>query len=576
MLSLYDAQWYGSLGSSRPRAANGAAGVSAMAKAATWYANVAATGSTPSLYQDDLLEGPVSALLPEPLPPGIARTIISDAEVSPRRTAAAAPDPRQQFVAGSNFGNGRDDPAISGPMRPLLTAAPHWQHAPTSPQRDEQLPPQAPVPIRNGISGDPSTTGMGKNSSKEPALGTWAHRQYKLPLPGRLFQQRQRGQGLSPPQEWQEQPQSLSQQQQAFAASSVAQPIPGTRQATQPQLEAAAPAATQANGDGTNASDDEEEVIERAAWRWRFAKRWQAEQVRQLDPSASADGDGMEDVLAYLAATGGNPWEVSRTMSDGLGGSSGSAPHMLGNTLDSVGLLGQEQLLVGDMSRNASYAGSPSRRALASASGSGAAPSALRASVSGRGPSGSGAQSSGGRHGAATRELKAVKKRATQLLQAQTDIDKAANERWREAQAPAGGDLWVGPLLDAVEVDDWGKFKFVLVRLRDHTGRQKLFVRGSNYASEGKLLEALHRKLMGLAAAHDVPAEPLEMIGGGVMEWRRDRDRHLHLHSAFVSPHSGGPNGPMTAAEVLNLTGVLTKQSLPIHYKVTTDGSKAL
>lgn len=71
--------------------------------------------------------------------------------------------------------------------------------------------------------------------------------------------------------------------------------------------------------------------------------------------------------------------------------------------------------------------------------------------------------------------------------------------RWREAQAPKGGELWVGALLEAVEVDDWGKFKFVLVRLRDHTGKQKLLVRGSNYSSEGKLVEALHRQVSGRA-----------------------------------------------------------------------------
>jgi len=53
----------------------------------------------------------------------------------------------------------------------------------------------------------------------------------------------------------------------------------------------------------------------------------------------------------------------------------------------------------------------------------------------------------------------------------------------------------VGALLETVEIDDWGKFKFVLVRVRDHTGRQKLLVRGHNYASEGKLMEALHRQV---------------------------------------------------------------------------------
>lgn len=54
-------------------------------------------------------------------------------------------------------------------------------------------------------------------------------------------------------------------------------------------------------------------------------------------------------------------------------------------------------------------------------------------------------------------------------------------------------------------------------------------------------------------------------------EWRRDRDRHLHLHSPFVAPASG-----MTSGEVLNLAAVLSKQSLPIHYRVTAQGGKAL
>ncbi|KIY91908.1 hypothetical protein MNEG_16055 [Monoraphidium neglectum] len=83
-------------------------------------------------------------------------------------------------------------------------------------------------------------------------------------------------------------------------------------------------------------------------------------------------------------------------------------------------------------------------------------------------------------------------------------------------------------------------------------------------------------QLMSTAAANDVTAEPLEVVGGGVMEWRRDRDRHLHLHSAYVTPAGRGPNGPMSTAEVLNLAGVLTKQSLPIHYKVSTDHGKTL
>jgi hypothetical protein len=57
------------------------------------------------------------------------------------------------------------------------------------------------------------------------------------------------------------------------------------------------------------------------------------------------------------------------------------------------------------------------------------------------------------------------------------------------------GELWVGALLESAEVDDWGKYKFLLLRLRDRAGRQKLLVRGSNYASDAKIVEGLHRQV---------------------------------------------------------------------------------
>lgn len=67
--------------------------------------------------------------------------------------------------------------------------------------------------------------------------------------------------------------------------------------------------------------------------------------------------------------------------------------------------------------------------------------------------------------------------------------------RWREVQSAQASELWVGALLESVEVDDWGKYKFLLLRIRDRAGRQKLLVRGANYASDAKLVEGLHRQV---------------------------------------------------------------------------------
>ncbi|KIZ02453.1 hypothetical protein MNEG_5504 [Monoraphidium neglectum] len=587
LMTLLEAGWYG------PRSRPSAGGPSPTALAKAWYANGAATGSSPSLYQEDELpEGGVSALLPGQPPPGRS-DLPRPPQLPPPQLppldgcgAAAWDAGRQGAAAGARWQEERCQgiphlqPEGVGLYRPSPQQPPHHQQQQRQQLQveEEQAQQGAPIPVRGG--GECSTSGRGEGDQQQAGLGTWAHRQFKLPLPGRG------GKGNSKQQQEQEQQQRLEQredeaQHAACAAavplgSSVAQPIPRGRQ---PPGSAAAPPQAAAGGGGR--ADDDDEAYTRAAWRWRFAKRWQAEQARQLDPAASGgDGDGLEEALAYLAACG-QPWDMPRTLSgdgalgasgfSGAGGALAAAAAGRGGggdmgTMGSVGLLGQESLLVGgDLSRGASLTNvSPGRRS----------------ALAGGGPSGAGRGGGrgggGGRHGDATRELTAVTRRATQLLQAQTDLGRAADERWREAQAPQGGGLWVGALLEAVEVDDWGKFKFVLVRVRDRCGRQKLLVRGGNYASEGKLLERLHRQLLAAASAHGVPPEPLEPIGGGVMEWRRERDRHLHLHSGFLSKHAGGQGGPMTAQEVLNLAGVLTRPSLPMHYKLTSEGGRAL
>lgn len=55
--------------------------------------------------------------------------------------------------------------------------------------------------------------------------------------------------------------------------------------------------------------------------------------------------------------------------------------------------------------------------------------------------------------------------------------------------------MWVGALLEGVQVDDWGKFKFLLMRLKDRNGRQVLLVRGANNRSESGIVEELHNQV---------------------------------------------------------------------------------
>jgi hypothetical protein len=75
--------------------------------------------------------------------------------------------------------------------------------------------------------------------------------------------------------------------------------------------------------------------------------------------------------------------------------------------------------------------------------------------------------------------------------------------------------------------------------------------------------------MMQRCAAQGVQPEPLEVMGGGIMEWRRDRDRHLFIRQGYADLASG-----MSGKEVMNLAAVLTKQSLALGYKVSVDGGR--
>jgi hypothetical protein len=62
----------------------------------------------------------------------------------------------------------------------------------------------------------------------------------------------------------------------------------------------------------------------------------------------------------------------------------------------------------------------------------------------------------------------------------------------------------------------------------------------------------------------------VELQGSGVMEWRRDRDRHLHLTCTNVY-HCAGVS--MSPKDLGRVAGVLAKKHLPMHYKVAADGT---
>lgn len=157
-----------------------------------------------------------------------------------------------------------------------------------------------------------------------------------------------------------------------------------------------------------------------AAWRWRFAKRWQAEQTRNPADAAAAvsigDG-GMEEALQYLAACGEN-WHLARVTSSAEPGTTQES-RVLG-TLGTPSLLTAE-LLVED----GSYSANGSSKGGLLSLGSGGLGDMLSREVSSAfGPTGRGR---GG--GEATQQVTGMAKRAAELLAKQNDIHRAASER---------------------------------------------------------------------------------------------------------------------------------------------------
>jgi hypothetical protein len=84
-----------------------------------------------------------------------------------------------------------------------------------------------------------------------------------------------------------------------------------------------------------------------------------------------------------------------------------------------------------------------------------------------------------------------------------------------QAQAQQGADAWLGAFLTPVQVDEWGVFKFLLLRVSCGTQqRQKLLLRGSNGSSEGAVMEAARQEMVQVARTRGLAMEQLE-VGAG-------------------------------------------------------------
>ena len=143
--------------------------------------------------------------------------------------------------------------------------------------------------------------------------------------------------------------------------------------------------------------------------------------------------------------------------------------------------------------------------------------------------------------------LAAVAAQVRELAGRQAEIEAAARAHWQAATGTVppvacdSGGAWPAAALPAARVDTSGRFRFLLLRLRDTAGRQRFLVRGRNGAAEAALLrEASAEVRAAREAVGPGPALCLRAIGCGTMAWSREDPRCLHI---TIEPAGEGCGG---------------------------------
>ncbi len=82
----------------------------------------------------------------------------------------------------------------------------------------------------------------------------------------------------------------------------------------------------------------------------------------------------------------------------------------------------------------------------------------------------------------------------------------------------------------------------------------------------------LPEQVLGVTARSRLPQATVTLMGSGVMEWIRERDRVIHVSAGKMV---SGPDGSIHSKDdIARLAAALTRASLPMHYRVVLDGER--
>lgn len=329
-------------------------------------------------------------------------------------------------------------------------------------------------------------------------------------------------------------------------------------------------------------SDDSEEQMN-LAWRWRFTRKWEAEQRRAAHDDPLEEGEDDLDALRYVQACGvgldlqvTKPRRHAKSRSITVGGGAGQygrQPRAANGSINAAvaPLHSSASMSTMQFEVDPSYIGSD----LLGHEDSGilhSTPTPIAETPDAEGLS-----------APATRDILSVAFRGRELMEAQKEIEKAAMARWEQIERACSGSLWAGGQLTAVEIDMYGRFTYVLIRVYEPTsgsatGRQRFLVRGHQGSSPTELMEVVSRQVAAVCAAHGLALPMVDMVGLGVIEWRQDTDRHVVLSPAdgltmgqYMTGLKGKGKGVGHKGDTVDVSGLaasLVRQSLPCHFLV--------
>jgi hypothetical protein len=281
------------------------------------------------------------------------------------------------------------------------------------------------------------------------------------------------------------------------------------------------------------------------AWRWRFARKWQMEQLRQQglpepEGSAEPDEDDWNSAMDYMAqATTGLDLQFGRTVSLDRSGSMSMDPGFSAtNSMLLASSLSKEMFLSAESA--GAGAGTP-----------GAAETPM-----------------------ASRRIARAVHRARELIACQERIEKEVAQRWETAGRGQEPD-WAAQRIPAVTIDSWGTFPFILCRLMDRrSNRQKLLVRGANRMTEAQANRALHEEVSAAASTLRLPTPVVDVLGSGNMSWSSQRDRSLNITGTTV--YMAVSSQVVTKEDVGRVAGALARTGLSAMHSVVVVHSPSM